>query len=496
MLSKDEITARSLRLAGRAPNPYTGTLNDPFEEAQSRYSGPGWDQFFGGLQKTEEDAQLAGKNYRVNWGGFGNAVDDGGGMARARRQSLAAMDAGYGNTGAEDLNPLEQQAQKNFILSQQANAAIEQARAERDSLNERNDAVAERTNARLGKSYDDFVLSSAFVPASPIARAPINSPTPIDPAKHATVAYTAEPARRLTADEMLLRSVPASQKLGVEKTLQEMALKRQDSDLALRKQQEVERENKAKDAQNAPFVAPKDAAGVPITGDALMATLPDAKRKLVQAVLDGRQAIPSGTALKDPYWKGVLETANLVDPNFDTVNYNARANTRKDFTSGAASKQINAINTVAGHLHDLAEEGKKLGNTGLDWLNGVYNKLTPGGTDRGVTLNNFETLKEGVATELMRTWRQVGAGSEKEIEDWKSTITSAKSPEELRGAFKTVGGMLESKLGALDTQYKQGMGTEAVSAISPESRKRLDALQGIGVDAPTATAKPRNPFRK
>ncbi len=488
MLSKDEITARSLRLAGRAPNPYTGTLNDPFEEAQSRYSGPGWDQFFGGLQKTEEDAQLAGKNYRVNWGGFGNAVDDGGGMARARRQSLAAMDAGYGNTGAEDLNPLEQQAQKNFILSQQANAAIEQARAERDALNERNDAVAERTNARLGKSYDDFVLSSAFVPASPITRTPINSPTPIDPAKHATEAYTAEPARRLTADEMLLRSVPASQKLGVEKTLQEMALKRQDSDLALRKQQEVERENKAKDAQNAPFVAPVDASGTPLTGQAALAALPTAKQKVVQAVLDGRQAIPSGAALKDPYWKGVIETANLVDPNFDTVNFNSRNKTRQDFTSGASKKQIDAINTVAGHLHDLASEGDKLGNFGFNWMNTIYNKLTKGGSERGVTLNNFETLKEGVANELMRTWRQVGAGSEKEIEDWKAQIGATKSPEELRGAFKTIGKMLDSKLGSMDYTYKQGMGTDAVSAVSPESRKKLDDLQGIGADAP---AQPR-----
>ena len=170
MLSQDEITARSLRLSGRAPNRYTGTLNDPFQEAQSRYAGPGWSQFFGGLQKTEEDANLAGKHYRVDWGGFGNAMDEGGGdVARHnRRQSLAAMDAGYGNTGAEDLNPLEAQAQKNFLLQQQANAATEQARREKLGLDEYNDAQAQQTQDRMNQSYQDFVLSSAFVPASPI----------------------------------------------------------------------------------------------------------------------------------------------------------------------------------------------------------------------------------------------------------------------------------------------------------------------------------------
>ena len=243
-----------------------------------------------------------------------------------------------------------------------------------------------------------------------------------------------------------------------------------------------------KNAPAKPMAVPVDASGAPITGDALLKTLPSSKQKLVTAVLEGRQAIPSGAALKDPYWKDVLETANAIDPNFDTVNFNARANTRKDFTSGKGAAQINAINTVVGHLHDLADTGKELGNTGLNWVNRVYNQLTPGGTKRGVALNNFETLKEGVSTELMRTWRQVGAGSEKEIEDWKAQLEATKSPEELRGAFKTIGGMLESKLSALDSQYKQGMGTDKITAISPESRKRLDALQGITDGAPKAPA--------
>lgn len=491
MLSQDEIRARSLRLSGRPADPRTGTPNDPFQEAQSRYAGPGWQQFFGGLQQSEEDARLAGKNFRVNWSGFGNTEGD---MARRPRgPSLAAMGA--------DLNPLEETAQKQFLLQQQANDAIEQAKAEKAGQAQYIDAEAARTNAGLQKSYDDFVLSSTLAPTgAPTTVTRTAGVTPLADAQRGIRmpdTITARPTPGTDPDELLRRTVPANLRLGLEKTLADMALKRQAATLDQAKLNETIRENKAKDAQNAPFVAPIDATGTPVTGPALLQTLPAAKQKLVTAVLEGRQAIPSGTALKDPYWKGVLETANLIDPNFDTVNFNARANTRKDFTSGAASKQINAINTVVGHLHDLADVGGKLGNTPLNWVNAIYNKLTPGGTERGVNLNNFETLKEGVATELMRTWRQVGAGSEKEIEDWKSTLTSAKSPEELKGAFKTVGGMLESKLGALDQQYKQGMGTDKVSAISPESRTRLDDLQGLGAaPAAPAAAKPRNPFRK
>lgn len=495
MLSKDEITARSLRLSGRAPNPYTGTLNDPFQEAQSNYSGPEWQQFFGSLQKKQEDAQDAGKSFRVGWSGFGNAVDEGGGaVARGRGPSLAAMSA-----SDLELNPLEQQAQKNTALQQQANAIAEQAKAERNAQDDRNDAKTEHDNAAMAKSYQDFVLSSAFVPPSPITRTPGVTP-PVGPASPTT--YTARPTGAPMSNDAILQSVPGHMRPAMMQVLQEMTLKKQAADLAAREQTVKEgqlaesvRKDKATEAQNAPFAAPMAADGTPITGQALLQSLPPAKQKLVQAVLDGRQAIPSGTALKDPYWKGLIDTANLVDPNFDTVNFNSRNKTRQDFTSGKSSTDIKAINTVIGHLHDLATTGSQLGNTGLDWANSIYNKLTPGGTDRGVTVNNFETLKEGVANELMKVWRGGGVGSEKEIEDWKSTISAAKSPQELKGAFKTIGGMLESKLGAMDSVYKTGMGTQAVTAITPESRARLDALQGLGAE-PAASPRRGNPFRK
>jgi hypothetical protein len=105
------------------------------------------------------------------------------------------------------------------------------------------------------------------------------------------------------------------------------------------------------------------------------------------------------------------------------------------------------------------------------------NKLTPGGSERGVALNNFNTIKNGLTSELTRVWRQAG-GTEQDIKDWAATIGDSKSPEELHGAMSTIGGMLESKLNALQDQYRQGMGTDAVSVISAQARAHLDKLEG------------------
>ena len=35
----------------------------------------GWDAFFGSLQQKEEEAQKAGKNFKMNWSGFGRLKD-------------------------------------------------------------------------------------------------------------------------------------------------------------------------------------------------------------------------------------------------------------------------------------------------------------------------------------------------------------------------------------------------------------------------------------
>lgn len=482
MLAKKDLRALSLAQLGLPPDALTEDDLAAREAAtaaaggwdpislQRRYrakAAPGapmtqFDAFLGHLDRQREEANANGLDVRTDLSGL---------APRGRSVSLGAM--GGGRPGDDDVA-------RSWAINTALTDLGDEKRAREQSLRAMTaDASLRETGAReaqRAQEAQDLMDRTLTPPIEPTDVTRTVGPT--------GETITARPVTPMSSRERLLAAVPGHLRPGLEKTLAEMDLKKQESDLAVRKQNEVERENKVKDVANAPFVGPVDASGAPITGPAVLQGLPETKRKVVTAVLEGRQAIPSGTALKDPYWKSIIETANLVDPNFDTVNYNARANTRKDFTGGKAAQQINAINTVVGHLHDLAATGEQLGNTGLDWVNSIYNKLTPGGTKRGVALNNFNTLKEGVATELMRTWRQVGAGSEKEIEDWKSTITAAKSPAELKGAFKTVGGMLESKLGALDSQYKQGMGTDAVSAISPESRARLDALQGVVNEKP------------
>ncbi len=214
-------------------------------------------------------------------------------------------------------------------------------------------------------------------------------------------------------------------------------------------------------------------------------TLPPQQQPMVKALAEGRQPWPSSFALSKPYWQDLMQKVFQYDPTFDTsqASSNARQKTRNDFTSGASAKQINALNTVVGHLGTLAQAGEGLSNTSQPWFNSVKNFLKAGTGSPSVV--NFETAKEAVASELVRVWRQAG-GAEADIKAWKEQISSSNSPAQLNAAFTQIGHLLESKLESMQEQYRQGMGTDDIHVITPEARKALDKLEGVAPSAAPA----------
>jgi hypothetical protein len=159
------------------------------------------------------------------------------------------------------------------------------------------------------------------------------------------------------------------------------------------------------------------------------------------------------------------------------VNYNARAKTRADFTSGKSAQSINALNTVIGHLQSLQEAGDALDNSNWPLVNSVRNF---GRNEMGdPRIKDFDTTKKAVVDELTRVWRGSG-GSEGDIKTWSDQINSANSPDQLHSVVGKIGDLLESKINALAETYKQGMGTTAdpIQFVTPQSQAALDKMRG------------------
>jgi len=216
------------------------------------------------------------------------------------------------------------------------------------------------------------------------------------------------------------------------------------------------------------------------TGQALLDGLPKATADQVKALAEGRMQFPAGFALKSPYWQNMISLVSQYDPTFDAVNYQARASTRKDFTSGPAARSLNALNTVMGHLENFSKTMESLHNTdnmALNWLKNVT--MSPFSPELKGRLNKFNIDKQAVASEFERAYRGSG-GSGADIQAWKQSFSAADSPEAMRASLQEGVQLLGSKIEALGDTYNKGMGTtkEGLDLLAPHAKQAYEKLSG------------------
>lgn len=239
--------------------------------------------------------------------------------------------------------------------------------------------------------------------------------------------------------------------------------------------------------------------GAPVGSDAhgeeYLSTLQPTMASQVKALAEGRMQFPSGFALKSPYWQSLLRAVGQYAPNFDAVNYNARAKTRSDFTSGKAGQTINGLNTGIAHLNQLSDLAEQLNNGSMPSLNAIGNFFSKQSGHPQVT--NFNTVKKQVADEVTRIWRGSG-GSEKDIQDIMANLDAANSPDQLRGSIYQLTELMGGKVRALEEQYKTGMGitSDNFTMLKPEAQAALSKIAGRAGKTVTVPSGPTAPSER
>jgi hypothetical protein len=214
-----------------------------------------------------------------------------------------------------------------------------------------------------------------------------------------------------------------------------------------------------------------------VHGEEFLKTLKPDIAAQVKALAEGRLAFPSGFALRSPYWQQMLQAVSQYDPGFDAVNYNARAKTRADFTSGQAARNITSFNTVMGHLDTLSRAWDKLDNGEIPAINSLRNMtLQQSGDPR---IQSFNLARNAVGDELERAFRGTG-GNVTEIEQWKQTLDAAASPETQKAVIQQGLELLKSRIDAIGEQYNRGMGvtSDPLNLLNPHSREVYNRLAG------------------
>lgn len=226
-----------------------------------------------------------------------------------------------------------------------------------------------------------------------------------------------------------------------------------------------------------------------LSGDEYLKTLPPQIQGQVKAIAEGRMPI-NPSMMRSPAGAQLLAAASQYDPSFDGVNYQARAKTRQDFTSGQAARNLTALNTALGHLSSLDDAITKLNNNGLP-LNNAAAHLIADATGTDERVQRFETVKRTAMDEVNKA--VVGAGGALgDREALMDRLKHTASPQTLHGVVQEVADLLQSKINALGQQYQQGMGTDKypIQILTPDAQRTLTKLEGRtqGGSAPAAQA--------
>lgn len=197
-----------------------------------------------------------------------------------------------------------------------------------------------------------------------------------------------------------------------------------------------------------------------------------------QSVLEGK-TILNAYSLKSPAGNQMYTDAMRLDPSFDMTTGPARQATRKDFTSGASSKNITSLNTALGHAASWMDSANALKNN--EDVGHPYNYLK--NQIKGATsypeLTSFNDNADALADELTRTFRGSG-GSVSEVENWRKNLSPNMSPSEMKASAQKLGDLIDSRLDALGTTYSKGMNKDIdpTSLLSPKAQAAYNKIRG------------------
>lgn len=215
--------------------------------------------------------------------------------------------------------------------------------------------------------------------------------------------------------------------------------------------------------------------------------VPESIRDRVKAIVDYRQKLPAATGIgsNNPTSQALNYWVNRVDPNWDIKNFDSRHKMMLDYTnhSGGTGKQIDAINTVGGHLATLNAAIDYLDNGNIKLLNRLANFVgVQTGSDKKKV---FDTIIHRIGPEITQAYIASGgsAGERGSNEtDWDPSL----GPKVLKATSGVTAQLLESKLESVEQGWQTTMGRQDFRQrfLTPRARQ---AFQELNPQSPIKT---------
>jgi hypothetical protein len=236
--------------------------------------------------------------------------------------------------------------------------------------------------------------------------------------------------------------------------------------------------------------APVEPSSIPdnVTGRDALKYVPDSRKATVWAIVEGRQKMPSGVALKTPWGEAVDEEVNKVDPAWSEQ----KAQIRQAFTTGKDGQNRAALNTASVHLDAYMEAMRALQNGTLVPGNDLYNKLST--ILGGPAPTSAAAVRAAVAGEQASALK--GNATDKEIDHILGTMKEGASNEQFMEGGKASLNIMRQKLNTYQERYNEKIPSDTTwNAVLPSAKVVFDKY-GIGAGqtkaAPAQTKAPEH----
>ncbi len=232
-----------------------------------------------------------------------------------------------------------------------------------------------------------------------------------------------------------------------------------------------------------------------VTGEALYDYLPTGAKEFVKSLVEGRTNL-SPMSLRNPAMLPFMQAAQVIDPQLDMNNPQARAAAIKDWRAGKGAESQRALNQALHHVADtLIPRMENMANYSLTPVNMVKNLA--GEVTGSDNPGNFRTAAHAVSEEISKIFKQNNL-SDHEIRAWEQNLNPNMSPQQMHGQVQTLMELLNGGLEALNDKRLNGVGAVMHGRMGPmvteTGQKDLAKIQswvGGGQQQQPAAAQPQ-----
>lgn len=177
-----------------------------------------------------------------------------------------------------------------------------------------------------------------------------------------------------------------------------------------------------------------------------------------------------GYVLQKPWGEQVVAEVARLNPSYNAERYNAINKSMSAFGAGGKEgDQIRFIQNASGHLETLHDLATALQNNNVPLINRLFQKI---GIETGAAApTNFETAKQLVANEIVRSVTNAGSGGEGDREEAAAQLRRAASPSQIYGAIDVYRRLLRTQIGNFRQQYDSN-----ITNYLPKGSANFDSL--------------------